>query len=44
MELPDNDLLDLLLARNEPEGALARPDVVELLRLMRAPRDSLSPC
>jgi len=36
MELPDNDLLDLLLARHEPEGALLRPDVVEVLGLMRA--------
>ena len=44
MELPDNDLLDLLLARNEPAAALLRPDVVELLGLMRAPRNSLSPC
>ena len=36
MDLGDNDLLDLLLARTEPEGALARPDVLEVLRLMRA--------
>lgn len=35
MELGDNDLLDLLLARKEPEGALATPDVHELLELMR---------
>ena len=38
MDLADNDLLDLLLARTEPEGALARPDVQEVLGLMRAPR------
>jgi len=38
MDLSDNDLLDLLLARSEPEGELARPEVVELLALMRAPR------
>jgi antitoxin CptB len=44
MDLPDNDLLDLLLSRNEPEGALARPEVVEVLGLMRPPRSSLSTC
>ncbi len=44
MDLPDNDLLDLLLARNEPEGALARPQVVEVLGLLRPPRNSLSTC
>ena len=44
MDLPDNDLLDLLLARNEPEGELARPEVIEVLGLMRPPRDSLSAC
>ena len=36
MDLADNDLLDLLLARSEPEGVLARPEVIELLGLMRA--------
>ena len=35
MDLPDNDLLDLLLARREPEGALLHEDVTEVLRLMR---------
>jgi len=35
MELPDNDLLDLLLARTEPTGELARPAVRELLAQMR---------
>jgi antitoxin CptB len=35
MALPDNDLLDLLLARKEPEGALDRPDVIQLLSLLR---------
>ena len=35
MDLPDNDLLDLLLARREPEGGLDRPEVHELLALMR---------
>ncbi|WP_128001905.1 FAD assembly factor SdhE [Piscinibacter defluvii] len=37
MELPDNDLLDLLLRRREPEGALARDEVIEVLRLLRTP-------
>ena len=35
MELPDPDLLDLLLARSEPAGALDRGDVREVLALMR---------
>ena len=35
MDLADNDLLDLLLARREPEGALARPEVIEVLGLLR---------
>ena len=35
MDLADNDLLDLLLARREPEGGLDRPEVHELLTLMR---------
>jgi len=35
MELPDNDLLDLLLARREPADALDRPAVHEVLALMR---------
>ncbi len=35
MDLADNDLLDLLLARKEPSGALARPEVLEVLALMR---------
>ncbi|WP_341892047.1 succinate dehydrogenase assembly factor 2 [Variovorax sp. YR752] len=37
MDLADNDLLDLLLRRKEPEGDLARDDVMEVLRLMRTP-------
>jgi antitoxin CptB len=38
MELPDNDLLDLLLARCEPQGGLDRPAVREVLAaLMRPP-------
>jgi antitoxin CptB len=38
MDLADNDLLDLLLARKEPEGELQRDDVFEVLRLMRQER------
>jgi antitoxin CptB len=37
MDLPDNDLLDLLLRRTEPEGALAEPEVREVLNLLRMP-------
>jgi len=35
MELPDNDLLDLLLARSEPRSALDCAAVREVLCLMR---------
>ena len=38
MDLSDNDLLDLLLARNEPAGELDRPAVREVLAQMRMPR------
>ena len=38
MELSDNDLLDLLLVRKEPEGELMRDDVVQVLRMMRTPQ------
>ena len=37
MDLSDNDLLDLLLARKEPEGDLDRPEVKQVLALMREP-------
>jgi len=37
MELADNDLLDLLLRRREPDGELARTEVIEVLALMRRP-------
>ena len=37
MELPDNDLLDLFLARREPDGALDNPEVNDVLALMRRP-------
>ena len=44
MDLADNDLLDLLLRRKEPEADLATVPVVELLGLMRVQNapDSLS--
>ena len=35
MELSDNDLLDLLLRRKEPEAELDRADVIEVLGLLR---------
>jgi antitoxin CptB len=35
MDLPDPDLLDLLLARSEPAGELDRRDVREVLALLR---------
>jgi antitoxin CptB len=38
MDLADNDLLDLLLRRTDPAGALDRPDVREVLEMLRMPR------
>ncbi len=38
MDLSDNDLLDLLLARTQPEGDLLDADVLAVLRLLRTPR------
>lgn len=35
MDLSDNDLMDLLLRRKEPEGELVRADVQEVLGLLR---------
>jgi antitoxin CptB len=37
MALADPDLLDLLLARREPEGELDNADVRDVLSLMRTP-------
>ena len=37
MDLSDNDLLDLLLARREPAGELERDNVMQVLRMMRVP-------
>jgi antitoxin CptB len=42
MDLADNDLLDLLLRRKEPEAELATAPVVELLQLMRTPQTPAS--
>ena len=36
MELGDNDLLDLLLRRREPEGATNTGDVREVLKMLRS--------
>ena len=36
MDLPDNDLLDLLLARRDPAGELDLPEVREVLTLLRS--------
>jgi len=43
MDLSDNDLLDLLLRRREPDGALATPEVVEVLELLRTPARTDAP-
>ncbi len=40
MDLADNDLLDLLLARKEPQGEVDVPEVHEVLALMRRPPPS----
>ncbi|MBE7939057.1 MULTISPECIES: succinate dehydrogenase assembly factor 2 [Ramlibacter] len=37
MNLADNDLLDLLLRRREPEGELATGDVLQVLAMLREP-------
>ena len=36
LDLADNDLLDLLLVRCEPEDELACPEVIEVLGMLRA--------
>ena len=40
MDLPDHDLLDLLLARCEPCDGLDRPEVHQVLALLRRVRPS----
>jgi antitoxin CptB len=37
MDLSDNDLLDLLLARTQPQGEIDIPEVQEVLGLLRHP-------
>ncbi len=37
MDLPDNDLLDLLLARRELQAEIDRPEVREVLAQLREP-------
>ena len=43
MDLADNDLLDLLLRRKDPSGELDRPDVREVLEMLRKPAASTRP-
>jgi antitoxin CptB len=43
MDLSDNDLLDLLLRRKEPQEALATDEVQELLALLRTPVPDAAP-
>ncbi len=38
MDLSDNDLLDLLLARKEPQGDLAQEGVTQVLGMIRTAR------
>ena len=40
MDLSDNDLLDLLLARKEPEGELKQDTVLKVLGMLRVPHTS----
>ena len=39
LELADNDLLDLLLRRKQPQDAWVTPDVLALLREMQRPAE-----
>jgi antitoxin CptB len=41
MDLADNDLLDLLLARREPADVLRCADVIEVLAMLRMPPNSV---
>jgi antitoxin CptB len=43
MDLADNDLLDLLLRRRNPQGGLDRADVNEVLEMLRKPAASPGP-
>ena len=42
MDLSDNDLLDLLLRRTEPSGALAHAPACDVLEMLRPPVQSAS--
>ena len=42
MDEADNDLLDLFLCRKDPQDALDRPDVREVLGLVRTSRTTLN--
>lgn len=42
MDLADNDLLDLLLRRREPAGELDRPDVRQVLEMLRKPQGRIA--
>ena len=42
MDLADNDLLDLLLGRCEPDEVLASPSVTEVLGMLRARQETES--
>ena len=41
MDLSDNDLLDLLLRRTEPSGALAQAPACDVLQMLRPPVQSI---
>jgi antitoxin CptB len=43
MDLADNDLLDLLLARRDPEGELDRADVRQVLAMIRRSPERQTP-
>ncbi|MDR2154170.1 MAG: succinate dehydrogenase assembly factor 2 [Burkholderiaceae bacterium] len=43
MDLSDNDLLELLLRRKEPEGKINTPEVCEILGMLRPPPHVHSP-
>lgn len=40
LDLSDNDLMDLLLRRKEPEGDLATEEVLRVLAMLRPPKMS----
>ena len=42
MDLSDNDLLDLLLRRREPQGELGSPEVHTVLQMLRTSRGHAS--